>query len=763
MNRIFANSLVSALLLTLAACGGGGGGGGTTTTPPPPPAATAPAITTQPAAASAAIGTTATFTVVASGTAPLSYQWQKNGAAISGATAASYTTPAVVAGDNGASFVVVVTNSAGSATSNAAKLTVPAPGATVPTITTQPTNETAPVGTTATFAVVAAGTAPLTYQWQKVTAGVAAPIASATAASYTTPPTANTDNGTKFNVVVSNSAGNVTSSTITLTVGPLGGVGGPSGPDVLTYKYDTSRTGANIAETILTTATVNTATFGLLRTLAADGKVDAQPLYVASVPIAGALHNTVYVATEHGSVYAYDADVAGNPLWKVSLVGAGETTSDDMGCDEITPEIGITSTPAIDKNAGPHGTIYVVAMTKTVSGGAFHQRLHALDLTTGAEQFGGATEITATFTNAQGTTTFDPKQYEERAALLLANGLIYTTYSSHCDTGPYGGWIIAFDRTTLKSTPGTILNLGPGTATSGFTNANTGPGIWMSGSGPVVDAQGNVYLSTGNGPHETMEDANGLPILGDYGNSVVRLSYTAANGSTPAAIGVNDYFFPDNGNTESGFDIEIGSGGVVLLPPLIDAGAVTRNLVVAAGKDGDIYVIDKDDMGEWNQTHNNIFQDVVGALGTGSTSPAANFQGGIWGSPAYFDGSLYYGQKKGTLKSFGVFNAKVVTPFHNQTAATFQYPGVNPVVSANTNLEGIAWASEQVPAAGAGLPTTAVLHAFNATALGTELYSSTQNAADTLGNAVTFATPVVTGGQVFVGTTTGVAVFGIRH
>jgi outer membrane protein assembly factor BamB len=364
----------------------------------------------------------------------------------------------------------------------------PPPTATAPAITTQPASASVVVGNTATFTVAASGTAPLSYQWQK--SGAA--IAGATSASYTTPAAAIADNSAMFSVVVTNSAGSVTSGNAALTVNATA-VG-----DVATFKNDLARTGQNLTETVLTPANVNSTSFGLLHAVMVDGKVDAQPLYLSQVPISGKPHNIAFAATEHGSVYAIDAD-AGTPIWQVSLLAAGETPSDTHACTQVMPEIGITSTPVIDRTAGPHGAIYVVGMSIDKSSN-YHQRLHALDLTTGAELFNGPTEITATFPNAAGTTTFAPGQYEERTALLLANGQIYTAWTSHCDVAPYSGWIMAFDQKTLA--PTAVLNVGPnsGAAVPNGTSFNrNGPAMWMSGDGPGADAAGNVYLLTGNG------------------------------------------------------------------------------------------------------------------------------------------------------------------------------------------------------------------------------------------------------------------------
>jgi outer membrane protein assembly factor BamB len=679
----------------------------------------APAITTQPTDQSVTAGQTATFTVMATGTPSPSYQWTKGSTAIAGATSASYTTPATVAGDNGATFTVTVSNSAGNVTSNAAHLTVTVAAA-APTITMQPTDQSVAAGQMATFTVMATGTAPLTYQWKK--GGTA--IAGATSASYTTPATTAGDTGTTFTVTVSNSTGNVTSNAAHLTVTTASGMG----TDVITYKNDVARTGQNLTEKSLTTANVNSTSFGLKRILSVDGKVDAQPLYLSQLTVSSAVHNVVYAATENDTVYAFDSD-SGTQLWKVSLLASGETTSDTHSCGQVTPQIGITSTPVIDRTAGAHGVIYVVAMTKD-SGAAYHQRLHALDVTTGAEISGSPVEIAATFQS----TTFNPGSYEERAALLLANGTIYTSWTSHCDAGAYGGWVIAFSQSTLARTA--VINIAAGASGSGY--ASQGPAIWMAGGGPGMDSAGNVYLLAGNGRFETTLDANGFPNAGDYGNSFVKLS-TAGGG-----LAVSDYFAMMNATTESANDQDLGSGGEMLLPDLKDATNTVKHLVVGAGKDGHLYVVDRDNMGKYNAGANNIWQDLQSAL-----------PGGVFSTPAYFNGTVYYGDVGGTLKAFSITNAKLPSAPTSQSSSSFTFPGTAPAVSANGTSNGIVWAHENTG--------TAVLHAYDATNLAHELYNSNQAASnrDHFGTGNKFITPTIADGKVFVGTTNGVAVFGL--
>jgi hypothetical protein len=680
--------------------------------------ATPPSIATQPSDQTAAVGGTATFTVLATGSTPLRYLWSKNSVPITGATFATYTTPVVAMTDDGSMYSVLVSNSAGNVTSGAAMLTVTTSSmATPPSITTQPSNQTAADGSTATFTVLAAGSTPLRYQWLEN--GV--PIIGATFATYTTPVVAITDNGSMYSVLVSNSAGDVTSGAARLTVTPV-----HAQQNLLTYKYDNSRSGQNTSETVLNPANVTPETFGLLRLLAVDGKVDAQPLYLGQLTVGGAVHNVVYVVTEHGSAYAFDADT-GATLWQVSLIPPGETTSDAVfNCGDLAPEIGITATPVIDRGAG---AMYVVAMSKDAS--AYHHRLHALDVTTGAELFDGPTEITASYTAPGSTETdFDPQYYEERAGLLLVNGTVYTTWTSHCDTPPYTGWIIAFSATTLARTA--VLNVAP-------NSGGAGPAIWMSGGGPAADSAGNIYLLTGNGVFETTPDAAGFPINQDYGNSFLKL---ATAGGT---LAVADYFAMAGELTESSEDADLGSGGAMLLPDLADSTATVRHLAVGAGKDGRIYVVDRDSMGHFDPYSDKIWQQLDGVL-----------PGGVWSTPAYFNGTVYYGDRNDTLKAFTITDAMLVAQPSSQTATTFTYPGTLPVVSANGTSNAIVWAHEN--------GDDAVLHAYDATDLSIELYNSEQAAdgADRFGAGNKFIVPAVIDGKVFVGSQSAVAVFGLK-
>jgi hypothetical protein len=694
----------------LSACGNTSSSGGN------PGTSIAPSISIQPASQTVTAGQTATLTVTASGTDPLNYQWQKNGANV-GSNSASYTTPATTAADNNAKFLVTVSNTAGSVTSATVTLTVTSVPA-APTITTEPQSQTVAAGQTATFIVVATGTAPLSYQWQKNGTNVGG-----NSATYTTPATTTADNNSQLFVKVSNTAGSKTSTTAILKVIPA-----PAGSTkVLTYHNDIERTGQNLTETTLTPSNVNSTSFGKIGSLAVDGLVDAEPLYVSNLMVAGTAHNVVFVMTEHDSAYAFDADTFAQ-LWKVSVLGVNETTSDPRNCGQVSPEIGITSTPVIDLNAGAHGTIYLIAMSK--NGSNYFQRLHALDITTGAEEIGSPTTIQATFPNLGGHTTFDPKQYKERVGLLLANGVIYTGWASHCDITPYTGWLMGYSQSTLQQV--SVVNITP----------NGGEGaIWMAGAGLAADTSNNIYFLAGNGTFDDTLDTNGFPNQGDYGNGFIKLS-TAGNSLTVA-----DYFNMHDTVSESGGDVDLGSGGAMVLPDLKDNQANTWHLAVGAGKDGRIYVVNRDQMGRFNTSNDNaIYQELDGAL-----------PGGVWAMPAYFKNAVYYGSVGQPLKSFPISNAKLATSASTQSPHSFGYPGTTPSVSANGTSNGIVWAIEN------GNP--GVLHAFDATNLANELYNSNQasNGRDQFpdNGDNKFVTPLIANGKVFLGTPSSVVVFGL--
>jgi hypothetical protein len=559
-------------------------------------------------------------------------------------------------------------------------------------------------------------TFPGAYQWLRG----GTPIAGATLSFYTTPPLTMGDNGAQFNVVVTNSTGATTSNAAQLTVIPV--------TDVVTFHNDAARTGENLTETILTPTNVNSSQFGKLGFYATDGIVDAQPLYVASVAVPNSgNHNLLIVATEHGSVYAFDAD-SGAMVWRASTLNVGETPSDDFQCGAVTPEIGVTATPVIDRWRGANGAIYLVAMTEDLAGN-YHQRIHALDLALGTELFGGPSEIRATYPgrgdNSDGTNViFDPAQCFERSALLLLNDVIYTGWASHCDVRPYTGWIMGYSASTLAQV--SVLNITP--------NANHGA-IWMSGGGLAADNSGNIYLAQGNGYFDSILNPFGFPTDGDYGNAFMKLS-------TAGGLFVADYFEMDDQQSENAGDRDLGAGGVVLLPDVKNGSGQTFHLAISAGKDGDLYVVNRDSLGRSSPNDTNLYQKLPGALA-----------GGVLSTPAYFNNTIYDAPVSGPILALSISDAKLSPSTTVQTPNIFGYPGATPSVSANGTSNGIVWAIEST--------SPAVLHAYGASTLN-ELYNSNQASGgrDLPGNGNKFMTPTIVNGKVFVGTPTGVAVFG---
>jgi len=508
--------------------------------------------------------------------------------------------------------------------------------------------------------------------------------------------------------------------------------GAATGVNVLTYHNDNARTGQNLKETILTPTNVSSASFGKLFTYAVDGYVYAQPLVMTRVSIPGkGVHDVVFVATEHDSVYAFDANSNTAPLWQVSFINpaAGITTvsSADVDCDDLVPEVGITSTPVIDPSSH---TIYVSAKTKevTTNGTAYYHRLHALDLATGAEKFGGPTTIQATVTgtgdgnDGAGQVPFDPLTQFNRAALLLNKGVVYVGSAAHCDNGPYHGWLIGCSAKTMKI--GAFFNTTP--------NGGLG-GIWQAGGGPATDSSGNIFVVTGNGTFD--------PAANDYGDSFIKLS-------TRKGLEVADYFTPYNQQVLSDEDLDLGSGGTLLLPNEAGGRKSNQHLLVGAGKEGTIYLVNRDNFGHYNPTNNNeIVQSLTSIIGGG------------FDTPAYFNRQIYYLGADDVLKAFSISNAFINPTPVSQGDTFFGFPGATPSISANGTKNAIVWALQTDAYDSSG---PAVLHAYNATNVAQELYSSANIAdRDYAGGAVKFSVPTIANGKVYVGAEYAVSVYGL--
>jgi hypothetical protein len=501
-------------------------------------------------------------------------------------------------------------------------------------------------------------------------------------------------------------------------------------PGMFTYHGEQFRSGVNVQEFALQPSLVNATNFGKLFTLSVDGQVYAQPLHVANRFIGGVFRNVLYVATEHDSVYAFDADgKTTSPLWKRSFINptAGITTIPKPSNGLISPEVGITSTPAIDRSSQ---TLYVVAAT--VENGVTIHRLHALSLTSGAEKFGGPVVISGTY----GGVTFSSAHQLQRPALLLLGGVVYITFGSHGDRLPYQGWVFAYTaNTTGVLHPVAALNTAPQNAAA----------IWMSGGGPAADPADNIYLATGNGPLD-------LPTGGlNAGDCVLKLSFV--NG----VLQIVDFYSPSNEAQLNAEDLDLGTGGITLPP--FQSGAAIPNLAIIGGKDGVVYVVNRDNMGKFSTTHDNAVQKVV----VGHPEPV----NGNFFTPANWTHFTYFGPVNDSLKTYQFTNGVLSTLPVAQSTNTFPYPGATPTVSANSSTNGIVWAIDNSKYAG-GTPTgavntqgPAVLHAYNANNIAQELYNSAQKGTrDTAGTAIKFTVPTVANGRVYVGGAGKVTVYG---
>ncbi len=525
---------------------------------------------------------------------------------------------------------------------------------------------------------------------------------------------------------------------------------------VCTYHNDNYRTGANTNETLLTPANVNATTFGKLFSYPVDGLIYTQPLYVPNVAIPGrGLHNVFYVASQHNTVYAFDADSsggAGGLLWKTNLgpsavtTIAGVFTNQNFGArynngsyTDIVPEVGITGTPVIDTNTG---TLYVDAFTGEIAGGItnYFHRLHALKITDGTEQPYSPVVVAASvpgvgMDSTNGRVYFNAQQQLQRSALTLVGGIVYVAYAGYADTDPFHGWIIGFRATNLVQLPNYVFNDTPNSTVAGFgDNAGEG-GIWMAGGGLSVDANTNIYFETGNGSFNATNNTGGT----EYGDSFVKLS-------TVNGLSVVDYFTPYDQLFLQSADKDLGSGGVVLLPDQTG----NTHVMLGAGKAGKIYVLNRDQLTTGNN-HYNAGGSTDAVLQSDSTKLGGH---SVFATPAYFNGRIYMAASGDNLKGFTLSNGLLSATVATNTARTFSFPGATPSVSANGVNNGLVWAICRA--------NPALLVACDATTM-TELYTSTNASGgrDALANGVKFAVPTVADGKVLVGNSNSVSVFGL--
>ena len=579
---------------------------------------------------------------------------------------------------------------------------------------------------------------------------------------YTPPATPGTHTVTATSVAVASSSGSAS-----VAVSDLAGV--------FTYHNNSSRDGSNLQEYALTSTTVNTATFGKLFSCPVDGAVYTQPLWVPGLTIGGGTHNVVFVATQHDSLYAFDADTSPCvKLWQVNLVdtlhgGTGAETPikwNDVGnCfGDVYPEVGVTGSPVIDSASS---TIYLVSSSEvgtaggncSYSPGTFHRRLHALDLATGNEKANGPVEIAASVPgvgdgSSGGMVNFDPQKHHQRSGLALAGGTVFVPWSAHEDASPYHGWIMGYTASDLSQAP-SVFNTTP--------NGGLG-GIWSGGGAPAVDSAGDIYVSTGNG----LFDANATTVpFNDYGDSILRLHPFSGTTSNGVNLNLTDWFTPDDQQFLSDVDADLGSGAVLLLPD--QTSGPVPHLLVEVGKEGVVYLIDRENMGHFQASNNNQIVQTFSAAG-------------LWGTPAFWQNGLYVAGAYDHLRVFpfdtnsGLFNPAS----SSQSSQVYNFPDATPSISSQGASNGIVWAIDAglygyaSPNAAGGIncyvdppPAActgpAILHAYSATSLATEYWNSTMAASnrDRAGNAVKFIPPTVANGKVYVGTRTEVDVYGL--
>jgi hypothetical protein len=536
-----------------------------------------------------------------------------------------------------------------------------------------------------------------------------------------------------YTVKATSIADSTLSGSVAIGVTDLGGV--------YTYHNDLGRTGANDREYALTDSNVNTASFGKLFSCFADGSIYTQPLWVAQLTVNGRAHNAVFVGTAHDSLYAFDADASPcSRLWRVNLIGAthGGTGGEEpvsgklvgRGDGDLLPEVGVTGTPVVDPASR---ILYVVSKSMNHGGTRFFQRLHAIDLMTGAEKPGSPINIEATYpgTGDGGShVTFDARLEHQRAGLALVNGVVYIAWGSHEDRAPFYGWLMGYtyDGSSFRQTY--VLNTGPNRHESG---------IWMGGAAAAADSAGALYVVTSNGGFDA---AQATAPNNDYGDSLLKLS---------GSLNVLEYFTPSNQEANSASNNDFGAGGVVLddLPP----GSPVAHLAITGGKDGNLFVLDRDCLGGFGDAR--ALQEV--SIGSDENDMENDTPGVIFSLPALWNHSLYIAGARGPLKAFRLDPATArLSPAGMTTvpAAGFGYPGSTPSVSSRGTTNGIVWIIDNgqycTPASpGCG---AAVLHAYEATNLGSELWNSSKVPADAAGFAVKFAVPTIANGKVYVGT-----------
>jgi len=514
---------------------------------------------------------------------------------------------------------------------------------------------------------------------------------------------------------------------------------------VLTYQYSNSRTGANLTETTLNPSNVNVSTFGKLYSFPVDSLIYGQPLYVPNLQIAGGTHNVVFVITENNSIYAFDADhKVSPPLWHthvgIPVPCSANQPVPGSQCNSVylTSVIGITSTPVIDLTQGTYGAIYVEVRTDPKNAGSYYHSLHKYDLSTGKDMPGSPVVIKGSVPgtgrdNVHGVITFNTRSENDRGALLLANGIVYVPFASINDAPIFHGWIFGYDATTMKRRY--VFNTTPNNSTNHGGDGEQG-GIW---NGTITaDANNILFSTTGNGTWDNT--------VGDWGNSYLKLIPGASN------LTVTDYFTPEALAFDT-HDTDLGTNAAILLP---DQTGAYPHVMVGGDKNGTVYVVNRDNLGQYHSSGDQILQELHDAVGVhvSNAGDCNNTHNDCnYGTAAYWNGNVYFSGVNDNVKAFAIANGQLSGPM-SKSPSTYGFPGATPTVSANGTTNGIVWVIQ---------PIKSILHAYDATNLANELYNSTQASGgrDSLGSNTKFAPPTVVNGKVFIGTKSAVVVYGL--
>jgi hypothetical protein len=700
--------LLFASLLTSCAAAGGSSASGTTNTPSTP-VAPAASIAVAPQAAIVLTSGTVQFAATVGNLSSPSIQWEVNhvpgGDGTMGTinSAGLYQAPASVPGSTVQVTAVLQTNAQMSAS---ADVTV------VPPVSVSPRQTAVTTSQTVQFQALVGGTGGAGVSWS-------ASGGTITAAGLYTPPGAGI-----FTITATNPTNPAANASATVYVTDFAGQ--------LSWRNDSGLTGQNVHEWALNPATLAAGGLGKISSCTVDGQVHTQPLYVANLAVGGRVRNVIYVATEHDTVYAFDADAipCQPPLWMTNFLddanGITTVPIQDIPGGDLSAEVGIAGTPVIDRTTS---TLYVIARTKEdgTSGSNYVQRLHALDIAGGGEKFGGPVVVTAAASgNGDGTNSgviqFDPQIQSQRAAMTLAGGKLYITFSGHSDISGYHGWLLVYDAATLSQVG--VFNSTPNGSQGGFSE---------NGAGVSADAGGYVLTATGHGKFDT-----GSPLSRkNFAQTLLKLQ--------PAPIlTIADTFTPSKQSALTSSKSDLGSTGVVILPD--QTGTANSHLAIMGGTNGTLYLANRDNLGGFV------------AAGPDNVIKTISLAGAIFGTPAYWQNAVYVAAAGDAIKAYALNAGVLADAPGSQSSSIIGSPGASPVVSSNGASGGIVWLLDT---SGADSGAPAVLHAFDATNLARELYNSSAKPGDSAGPAAKSAVPTVANGKVYVGTQNELTVYGL--